>query len=105
MNATASTTKGVANTCRAKWVQDPLTATGSANIHYHSRSWEYPLLQLRHVVHFRDFLLNPILSQVTVAIADAPCKRALECFVLVHRETVVALTPGAVYTTAEALFL
>ena len=40
--AIGSTIMGVTDTCRTKWVQDPLTATGSANPHcyklaHHSR--------------------------------------------------------------------
>ena len=38
MSATemGSTMVGVADTCHTKWVQDPLTATGSVNIHCRS---------------------------------------------------------------------
>ena len=34
--AIGSMIMGVTDTCRTKWVQDPLAATGSANIYYHS---------------------------------------------------------------------
>ena len=50
--------------------------TGPIGCDCRSCSCEHPLLQLHHVVHSIDLLLNPFLTKIAFAVADAPCERA-----------------------------
>ena len=63
--ATATTIMGVSDTCHTKWVQDTLTATGSANTNCRSRSFEHQLWQSHHVVPYIDlYAVEPIFDAV-----------------------------------------
>ena len=56
--------------------QDPLTATGFANIDSRRLcSCKHQWSQLHHVIHTIDLLLNPFLTRS--AVAEAPCEPAL----------------------------